>query len=106
MYNHLLHTLSNGSKRSTMIMSRIVFQQQKDDEPGESEGVKCFTCGLEEINPHADKVTRTRNEDIAESACWSIQLLETVQTTLNMVLSAGAGQSDRSHGPIMQVQHQ
>ena len=39
-------------------MSINLFQQQKDEELAESEGVKCFTCGLEEINPHADKVTR------------------------------------------------
>ena len=32
------------------------FQQEKDEKLEESEGVKCFTCGLEEINPHADKV--------------------------------------------------
>ena len=31
-------------------------QQQKDDDLVLPEGVKCFTCGLEEINPHADKV--------------------------------------------------
>ena len=44
------------------------------------------------------------DEDISESACWCLQLLETVQTTLNIVLSTP--QSDRSHGPIIQVQHQ
>ena len=32
------------------------FQQEKDEKMEESEGVKCFTCGLEEINPHVDKV--------------------------------------------------
>jgi len=58
---------------SFLLIVAVKAQQQKDDEPGESEGVKCFTCGLEEINPHADKPGSYSNRVHLEEESYEVQ---------------------------------